>query len=74
MIVKKDSLLTQLLQMDEADKAQASKPSNISNGSINKVQRVVDGGIGKLKHVGIAFVRPVNIMLDVLKPEGRAAP
>ena len=74
MIVKKDSLLTQLSQMDEADKAQASKPSNISNGSINKVQRVVVGGIGKLKHVGTAFVRPANIMLDVLKSEGRAAP
>ena len=72
MILKKDSLLTQLSQMDEADKAQASKPSNISSGSINKVQRVVDGGIAKLKHVGTAFVRPANIMLDILKSEGRA--
>src|ERR1700729_855585 len=71
MILKKDSLLTQLSQMDEADKAQASKPSSISNGSINKVQRVVDGGIAKLKHVGTAFVRPANIMLDVHKSEGR---
>ena len=67
MILKKDSLLTQLSQMDEI-----AEPSNISNGSINKVPRVVDGGIGKLKHVGTAFVRPANIMLDVLKSEGRA--
>ena len=74
MIVKKDSLLTQLSQMDEADKALASKPSNINNGIINKVQRVVDGGIGKLKHKGTAFVKPTNIMLDVLKSEGRATP